>query len=311
MIGRLFALSVLLLGISDSQILSMDQLVRNGDRIVFLGDSNTFAGNYVSDIDVLLKSSSRKVEVVNLGLPSETCCGLSEPDHPFPRPTVQERLDRVLAKTNPNVVVACYGMNDGIYHPFSQKRFLAYQEGVLKLVEKVRKCGAKLVLLTPPPFDPLPMKAKNKLVDKASGKFAWFLIYEDYDSVLEKYSNWILTLKGQVDAVVDIRTPILHFLDSQRQRDPKFTMSGDGVHFNATCHRQIAKALIKCLVPNEKLEVDESVVKLSQAKMEILRDAWLTETRHQRPGMKTGLALPEAMARGRKIDQQIQARLQR
>ena len=56
---------------------------------------------------------------INLGLPGETVTGLSEPGHPFPRPNVHERFGRVLAGGKPDLVFACYGMNDGIYYPFS------------------------------------------------------------------------------------------------------------------------------------------------------------------------------------------------
>ena len=48
---------------------------------------------------------------------------LSEPGHAggaFPRPELYERLERVLERAKPDLIVACYGMNDGIYHPFTQ-----------------------------------------------------------------------------------------------------------------------------------------------------------------------------------------------
>ena len=33
------------------------------------------------------------IDIVNLGLGSETVSGLSEPDHPYPRPDLHERID--------------------------------------------------------------------------------------------------------------------------------------------------------------------------------------------------------------------------
>ena len=85
-------------------------------RVVFLGDSITYGGGYVDILEAAFRSGSpeRAVEFIDLGLPSETVSGLSEPGHAggqFPRPTVHERLNRVLAKAKPDVVVACYGMN--------------------------------------------------------------------------------------------------------------------------------------------------------------------------------------------------------
>src|SRR5690606_6092408 len=120
-------------------------------------------------------------ELLNLGLSSETCTGLSEPDHPFPRPDVHERLDRALAKVKPDLVVACYGINDGIYYPPSPDRFPAYQDGINRLIDKVHAAGAKLILMTPPPFDPLPMRAAGKLLPAGAEKYSYLAIYENYD----------------------------------------------------------------------------------------------------------------------------------
>ena len=73
-------------------------------RIVFLGDSITYSGQYVDAFEtfLFLRFPARQFEVINVGLPSETVSGLSEDGHAdgkFPRPDLHERLDRVLAKT--------------------------------------------------------------------------------------------------------------------------------------------------------------------------------------------------------------------
>ena len=94
-------------------------------------------------------------KLINLGLPSETCSGLSEPAHPFPRPNVHERIGRALKKMKPDLVFACYGMNDGIYYPFSEERFEKYRIGIQQIIEKVKASGARLILMTPPSFDPV------------------------------------------------------------------------------------------------------------------------------------------------------------
>lgn len=145
---------------------AMEPFPKDAKRIVFLGDSITHAGHYIALVEAQLISATgnQSPELINLGLPSETCNGMSEPEHPFPRPNVHERLDRALAKLNPDVVVACYGMNDGIYHPPSDKHFDAYSDGINKMIEKVHASGAKLILMTPPAFDALPLKKKGKLL---------------------------------------------------------------------------------------------------------------------------------------------------
>jgi len=104
-------------------------------RIVCLGDSITWAGHWVDLLASLIavRRPATPVEVLNLGLPSETVSGLSEDGHAggaFPRPVLRERLGRVLERTRPDSVIACYGMNDGIYLPFDSTRFSAYRKGI-------------------------------------------------------------------------------------------------------------------------------------------------------------------------------------
>jgi Lysophospholipase L1 and related esterases len=165
-------------------------------RIVFLGDSITWAGGYIEEVELTLATQfpDNKIEILNLGLPSETVSGLTEPNHAggaFPRPDLHERLDRVLAKTKPDLVIACYGMNDGIYYPLSEERFRAYREGIQKLRDKVLAAGAKLWLLTPPTFDSLPIKSSTlparRDVYPSGQPFA------GYDDVLAEYSRWLVS----------------------------------------------------------------------------------------------------------------------
>ena len=135
-------------------------------RIVFLGDSITYSGQYVEYIEAYLrtKQPALRCEFLNLGLPSETVSGLSEPGHAggaFPRPDLHERLERVLDRTKPDLIIACYGMNDGIYHPFTQASFEKYQDGMRRLRERAAVVGAKVLHVTPPVFDPTPIRSKT------------------------------------------------------------------------------------------------------------------------------------------------------
>src|SRR6267154_2400842 len=91
-------------------------------RVIFLGDSITYSGQYVDDLEMVLRnaSSGAGFEFLDLGLPSETVSGLTEPGHAngsFPRPNLHDRLPRLLEVKRPDLVIACYGMNDGIYYP--------------------------------------------------------------------------------------------------------------------------------------------------------------------------------------------------
>ena len=60
----------------------------------------------------------------------------------------------MLAAFKPTLVLACYGMNDGIYLPPDEARIKAYQDGILKLKAAVEKHGARIVFITPPLYQP-------------------------------------------------------------------------------------------------------------------------------------------------------------
>ncbi len=277
-------------------------------RILFLGDSITAAGEFVNMIEMQLRLQSvdPRPELVNAGLPSEGCTGLSEPDHPFPRPDVHERLDRALAAVKPDVVVACYGMNDGIYYPFSEDRFKKYQDGMNRLIEKVHASGAKLVLMTPPPFDPLQLKAEGKLLPERSDKFAWFAVYENYDDVIQKYGKWILEQKDRVEMVIDLHTPITAFWEQRRKTEPTFTVAPDGVHCNSTGHQTIAEVILKAWGIESWMPISNEMTQLVNQKGSVLHDSWISHIGHKRPGTAAGMSLEEAKAKAAELDKQLQ-----
>lgn len=285
-----------------------DTFPLNARRILFLGDSITHAGEFISmtELQLRLHSVDPMPELVNAGLPSETCTGLSEPDHPFPRPDIHERLQRALAAVKPDVVVACYGMNDGIYYPFSEVRFQQYQNGINRLIEQVHASGAKLILMTPPPFDPLPLKTAGKLLPEDSEKFAWFAIYEHYDQVIQKYAAWICEQHKRVEMVVDLHTPIAEFWNQQRKTDPGFTVAPDGVHCNSQGHQTIAEVLLNAWGIESWITPSSEMTQLSNQKGVVLRDSWLSQIGHKRPGMHAGLPLEEARVKAAEIDRQLQ-----
>ena len=272
------------------------------NRILFLGDSITASRHFIHDLQAALHLKGHAPEVIAAGLSSETLCGLSEPKHPFPRPNLQERLDRALAKAKPDLIFACYGMNDGIYHPFSEERFAAYQKGVNTLIAKADKAGCKLILLTPPPFDPLAPGARKALVSSDASSFSWTSIYEHYDrDVLTPYAAWIVKQSPRVEAVVDLHTAINNFQQAQRQKNPGFSLSSDGIHPNKTGHREMAKAIHRSLLDEPLPELPEDLVDFYRRRQSVLSPSWMSHIGHKRPGAKAGLPLPEAQARAAQV----------
>src|SRR4051812_26190458 len=135
-------------------------------RVLCLGDSITYGGLYIDYLEGFLftRYPNQRWEFINLGLPSETVSGLSEPGHAggsFSRPDLHERLIRAIEKTKPDLVFACYGMNDGIYFPLSDERFAAFKGGMQKLHQQVESAHIRIIHITPPTFDPEPIKSRT------------------------------------------------------------------------------------------------------------------------------------------------------
>ncbi len=283
-------------------------------RIVFLGDSITHAGGYIDAIETALLTQypDRKIEILNLGLPSETTSGLSEPGHAggqFPRPDVHERLERVLDQTKPDLVVACYGMNDGIYYPLGDDRFAKFKSGIERLHAAVEARGAKIIHMTPALFDPLPIKARLL----PAGLESYTQPYEGYDEVLEAYSQWLLSRQADGWQVIDVHGAMKQALLAKRASDPNFTFASDGVHPSAAGQAVLAGPLAAAwglkldtegLPPHPKAK---EILTTVREKQKTLKLAWLSATKHLRPGIAAGLPIEEAQAIAAKLDTQARA----
>ena len=272
-------------------------------RILFLGNSITYSGQYICYIEACLtiRHPSEKWVFINAGLPSETVSGLSEPHHAggnFPRPDLHERLDRVLTQVDPDLIFACYGMNDGIYMNFDDTRFQKYREGIQWLHDQAIKSGALIVFLTPPIFD------------ERKG--------ESYARVLDIYSDWLLSCRDTKKwNVVDIHWPMKEYLAENRLSDSTFYLAKDGIHPNDQGHWIMAKQVLLFLgeshlknADNANLAVSpfshgERILELVVERQQLMKDAWLTSIGHQRPGMPNSLPLDRATSEADKIEKQI------
>lgn len=285
---------------------------KNVKRVLFLGNSITYAGSYVTDIEAYFVTHypNQSIEFINVGLPSETVSGLSEEGHAggrFPRPDLHERLERVLTQTKPDLVFASYGMNDGIYLPLDEIRFQKFKDGIHWLHNEVVKTGAKIIHFTPPIFDEL--RGKNV----------------GYAAVLDRYSDWLISQKSSANwEVIDVHYPMKKVLEAHRKIDAEFSLTGfalaeDGVHPGEVGHWIMARETLAYLgekeaakAPDVKAAIavvpsSEQILKLVSQRQTMMKDAWLTATGHKRPEMKVGLPLEEAKAKAAEIEKQIRA----
>ncbi len=294
------------------QLLSVAQeydLPKESKRIVFLGNSITYQGTFVGYIDAYLtiRYPERAYEIINLGLPSETVSGLSEPNHAdgqFPRPDLRERLQRLLVQVSPDLVIANYGMNDGIYLPFDEDRFDRFKAGMEGMHQAIENSGAQIIHVTPPVYD--------ERKDAA------------YANVLDIYSDWLISRRYVEDwKVIDLHWPMRKELEDRRSLDQDFAFAQDGVHPSEAGHFLMAREILLGLGENDVKEAETikellaafphgtEILQLVQQRQEILKLAWLSATGHQRPGIPQGLSMEESERKVAEINREIRSVLKK
>ncbi|HLU89980.1 MAG TPA: hypothetical protein VKZ51_09130 [Cyclobacteriaceae bacterium] len=120
---------------------------------------------------------------------------------------------------------------------------------------------------------------------------------------------------------MDIHEPMKAFLAAQQESDPEYSFSPDGVHPDRTGHWLMAREILLYLGHGGVAETTgikealggrpnvDQVIQLVEARQNLMRDAWLSATGHNRPGVKAGLPLEQAKRKAAELDVQIQALL--
>ena len=277
-------LSAFALTCSNVQANDNFEILKESKKLVFFGDSITYGGEYVVLFErwLTVNHPELSLEILNQGIPSETVSGLSEPGHlrhGFPRPDLHERLDRALKALDPDLIIACYGINCGIYKPFDEDRFNNYKDGLQRLKAKAEAQGAKIIFMTPPVYD------------KPNPKF-------NYDDVMKAYSEWLLSKREDGWRVINLHAIMKKKLAEKRTKDPNFKYSRDGIHPGTEGHELMAQQIINFFAVKAPLNDPQTnsygrLLMFLRERMRVQRDAWLTEIGHKRP-MRKGKSLADA-----------------
>lgn len=264
-------------------------------RIAFLGDSITQAGDYVTDVECWLISQGHRVEVLDIGLSSETATALTPAEndghakaHGFPRPFIGDRLERSLALTKPDMLFVCYGMNDASALPEGPDGLRRYSEAISRLREAALRAGAKrVVFCTAPVHDPVKPIAPDQNPRECN---------------LVVYRDWLLSKRAEGWDVVDIHGPMRRDLDAARKTNPAFRFQPDGVHPDHSGHWVMAREILVQFF-NAKLngissspeffEKNGAAIRdLADRRREILFRSLMTQIGHTRPRVPGGPGVP-------------------
>jgi len=285
-------------------------------RIAFLGDSITQAGDYTTDVESSLISQGQRMEVLNIGLSSETATELSTDENAghvkaagFARPFIGNRLERSLALTKPDLLFVCYGMNDASALPEGPEGLRRFTEAIAHLRDTALRSGVKrVVFCTPPVHDPV------KAIDPDKNP---------HERNLVAYRDWLLSKRAEGWEVVDIHGPMRRDLDAARKTDPAFRFQRDGVHPNRKGHWLMAREILTQFFnanldgvssSAEFFKTDgDKIRELVHQRQKVLFASLMTQIGHTRPKVPGGPGEPlgptpeAAQAQAKEINQSIKA----
>jgi lysophospholipase L1-like esterase len=204
--------------------------LKDGDHVVFFGDSITEQRLYTSDIEefVLTRFPESKITFIQAGVGGDRVSG----GRAGP---IDLRLERDVFPYHPTVVTIMLGMNDGYTRPYDPAIFESYADGYRHIVDAIRSKlpEVRLVLLKPSPFDDVTRDPQFE---------------NGYNAVLQRYGEFIGQLAAERHVqVADLNAQVIATLTQAKALDPAFstTLIPDRVHPGSAVHWLMAEALLK------------------------------------------------------------------
>jgi lysophospholipase L1-like esterase len=204
--------------------------LKDGDRVVFYGDSITEQRLYTSDIEefVLTRFQGSKVTFIQAGVGGDRVSG----GRAGP---VDLRLERDLFAYHPTVVTVMLGMNDGYSRPYDSTIFESYTDGYRHIVDAIQSklSGTRLILLKPSPYDDVTREPQFE---------------NGYNAVLQHFGEFIGQLAAEKHSqLADLNAPVVAALTKAKTLEPALSTAliPDRVHPGAGVHWLMAEALLK------------------------------------------------------------------
>jgi lysophospholipase L1-like esterase len=213
------------------------EMFKDGETVVFLGDSITAGGRYYNVISdyYLTRFPERTVRFVNAGRSGDSAGGSLK------------RVQEDVIEKKPTSVAIMFGMNDvgrGSYvaNPDDKKKAAqqqalnGYKANMEKVVERIRAEAGnpKLLFITPSPFD------QTVVLDKDNNQ-------PGCNDGLGRCAAFVRELAAKNNGtVVDFHGPMTALNLEQQKKDPKWTIiGGDRVHPGAPGHLMMAWLFLK------------------------------------------------------------------
>lgn len=207
-----------------------DFYLREGDRVIFYGDSITEQRLYTAFVEtyVVTRFPRLNIRFVHSGWGGDRVTGGGGGP-------IDLRLHRDVIAYRPTVMTIMLGMNDGSYRPFDNAIFNTYTAGYQHILDAAKSAlpGIRITLIQPSPFDDV-----TRPVQFAGG----------YNAVLIRYGQFIGQLAQREGlTVADMNAPVISALEKANSTDSELAkrMIPDRVHPGPSGHLLMAEALLK------------------------------------------------------------------
>ena len=234
--------------------------LKDGDRVVFYGDSITDQRLYTTFTETYVVTRFPKLDVsfVHSGWGGDRVTGGGGG-------SIEIRLPRDVYAYKPTVMTIMLGMNDGSYRAFDEKIFETYSKGYQHIISAVRKelPGIRITAIQPSPFDDVTQAPKFD---------------GGYNAVLLRYSDFIQDLAVMEKLnVADLNRPVVAALEKARVTDAELAKKiiPDRVHPGPGGHLLMAGQLLKSWnapATVSAVEIDAGAKKVMEAKMSKVSD---------------------------------------
>jgi lysophospholipase L1-like esterase len=260
-----------------SSRLAAEFAIRDGDRVVFLGDSITEQRLYTTYIEAyaLARHPTWNLSFRNVGWGGDTAW-LRQRFHPdegrlfaaeggdldkMVEDSVGRGLGRDVLPLKPTFVTVKFGMNDHSYQKFRPDIFRAYARSQTEIAKDLKAAGARVAFLTPQPIE-----ERRPDPDK-----------DDRNQSLRQFSDGLKDVAtGNGALFVDQFAPYMGLMMAARAKDSgAFIGGGDAVHPGPAGHTLMAWAILKGLgatasVSTAEIQVSPKAVNAVGCKVENL-----------------------------------------
>ncbi len=250
---RFLARIAMLLAAGSFAAAGVDFALRDGDRVVFYGDSITDQRLYTTFAETYVVTRFPRLDFrfVHSGWGGDRVTGGGGG-------RIDLRLTRDVFAYRPTVITIMLGMNDGSYRAFDQGIFDTYAGGYQHIMDALKHelPGIRILAIQPSPFDDV-----TRAPAFAGG----------YNAVLLRYGQFVTELAGREGmSVADLNGPIVAALEKAKAADPDLATKiiPDRVHPGPGGHLLMAGCLLKAWqapAAVTSVELDASAGKVLQA----------------------------------------------